>query len=133
MLLCQWRDGVLQFLVAASYEIGFLEGVQLSATIVVPPGRNDDSLPPACHRLLDMAGADTASTLIASCLQSEEGGRFYKDENHYEIVMLDPAAEIPNSDEHRWMTLSQITALKSVSGVFTIELRCILFLLFKFL
>ncbi len=133
LLLCQLRDDVLQFLIAASYEIGFLEGIQLSATIVVPPGKEDYSLAPADRRLLDLAGPNTGSRLIASCLQSEEGGRFYQDENRYEIVMLDPAADVPRSDEHRWMTLSQIMALKSAAGVFTIELRCILVLLFKFL
>jgi oxidase EvaA len=133
LLLCQLRDNVLQFLVGASYEIGFLEGVQLSATIVVPPGREDSSLSPACSRLLDVAGSDPGSTLIASCMQSEEGGRFYQDENRYEIVMLDAATLVPPSDEHQWMTLSQVMALKSVPGVLAIELRCVLVLLLKFL
>ncbi len=133
LLLCQLRDNVLQFLISASYEIGFLEGVQLSATIVVPPGKKGCSLTPRNRHFLDLAEADDGSTLIARCVQSEEGGRFFQDENLFEIVLLDPASDVPPSDEHRWMTLSQITALKRVSGVLTMELRCILVLLFKFL
>jgi oxidase EvaA len=66
-------------------------------------------------------------------MQSEEGGRFYQDENRYEIVMLDAATLVPPSDEHQWMTLSQVMALKSVPGVLAIELRCVLVLLLKFL
>jgi dTDP-4-dehydro-6-deoxy-alpha-D-glucopyranose 2,3-dehydratase len=131
VLLCQLRNDVLQFLIGAGYEIGFLEGVQLSATVVVPPGQNEAFLPAAYRRLLDLAGPDAGGTLIASCLQSEEGGRFFKDENQYQIVMLDPALEVSPSDEHRWMTLSQITELKAVPSVFSMELRCTLVLLIK--
>ena len=90
-------------------------------------------MPAAYRRLLDLTDPGVGGTPIASCIQSEEGGRFFRDENFYQIVMLDPAMEVPGSDEHRWMTLSQITALKSVPSVFSMELRCILVLLFKWL
>lgn len=38
VLVCQKRRGVLHVLVKASREIGYFEGVQLTASVVVPPG-----------------------------------------------------------------------------------------------
>ena len=132
-LVFQKRGTVLQVLVKASYEIGFLEGVQLSASISIPPGsaaRDDD---PVERVLIDLIADGTRATLVDQCRQSEEGGRFYREENDYELVWLDPSVVLPVTNDYRWLTLHQVRELIRIPGVFSIEFRGVLALLLTYL
>jgi oxidase EvaA len=130
-LVCQERGGLLRLLVKASHEIGFLEGVQLSASVSIPPGSapGDDPVERRLIEIIDGGGAE----VLHRCRQSEEGGRFYRDENDYEVVWLDPSLEVPLSDGYRWLTLSEVRALMRISGMFSIELRGVLALILAWL
>jgi oxidase EvaA len=129
VLALQKRHGVSRLLVKASHEIGFLEGVQCAASLTIAPGaapRAGDRVESALLELL----ADPARSLrIASCRQSEEGGRFHRDENEYQIALLDPAAQLPASPLYRWLTLAQVRRLIQVPGTFSMEFRGVLALL----
>jgi oxidase EvaA len=132
-LVFQERDGVLRVLAQASYEIGFLEGAQLSTSICIPPGspvRHDDPIEEA---LVGLIAEGKRAFLLHRCRQSEEGGRFYQEENDYEIVWLDPSVQLPSSDDYRWMTLGQIRDLIRIPGIFSIEFRGVLALLLSYL
>jgi oxidase EvaA len=132
-LVFQERDGVLQVLAQASYEIGFLEGAQLSTSICIPPGslvRHDD---PIGEALVGVIAEGKRALLLHRCRQSEEGGRFYQEENDYEIVWLDPSVQLPRSDDYRWMTLAQVRDLIRIPGIFSIEFRGVLALLLSYL
>lgn len=132
-LVLQHRAGVLRFLVKASHEIGFLEGVQCAASITIVPGEHPDATDRVESRLREIVRDPDQATLVAACRQSEEGGRFYQDENDYEIVALDPAVEIPNSPHYRWLTLAQIRRLMPIPGTFAMEFRGVLALLLRWL
>ncbi len=131
-LILQERSGVLHVLAKASYEIGYLEGVQLSSSISIPPGssgREDDLVE---RQLVEMISESALTSVLQHCRQSEEGGRFYQDENDYEIVLLDPSVRLPESDGYRWLTLSQVRELMKIPGVFSIEFRGVLALLLAY-
>jgi oxidase EvaA len=132
-LACQERFGVLHFLMKASSEIGFLEGVQLSATIVAPPGSAPSSSDPVEAELLARIESGEGVERMASCRQSEEGGRFYRDENDYSVLRVDPAVALPESDSYRWFSLGQIKHMMAVPGTFSMELRGVLALLLRWL
>ncbi len=83
--------------------------------------------------LIDLIAEATRAALLHRCRQSEEGGRFYQEENDYEIVWLDPAVELPASDDYRWLTLRQVRDLIRIPGIFTIEFRGALALLLRYL
>jgi len=132
-LVCQQRAGMLRFLVKASHEIGFLEGVQLGASIFIPPGRTEKNGDAVEQRLLEAVSDDRKATLLHRCRQSEEGGRFYQDEVDYEMVLLDPSVTLPEPEDYRWLTLSEIRELIAIPGVFSMEFRGVLALLLAYL
>lgn len=122
-LVCQARRGVLCFLVKASREIGFLEGVQLAPSIAVSPGRRAAADDPVEAALVERIDSRDGCEVLRRCRQSEEGGRFYREQNDYEVVQLDGGVELPESGDYRWMTLAQIRRLIPVSGMFGMEFR----------
>lgn len=133
MLVGQVRKGVLHFMVKANQEVGFLEGIQLSASVIISPGETCRTEDRTERVLIDHVADGNKTTVLNHCRQSEEGGRFYKEENDYEIVLLDPDAQLPDSDFYRWVTLSQIRRLIQIPGVISIEFRGVLALLLAYI
>ena len=110
-------DGILHFLFRAQPEPGLGSKVELTPTIVVEPGD----------------AADESSTgrwqgkVVAECLQSEEGGRFYRDTNAYRVVDIGIAGDAgPNG---YWLTLGDVRLLLDEPGWLTNEARSALSLL----
>lgn len=132
-LVLQRRGGALRFLVKASHEIGFLEGVQCAASITVVPGERPDDADPVERALREAIEDGAGAATLARCRQSEEGGRFYRDENDYEVVLLDPGVAVPDSPLYRWLTLAQVRRLVGVPGTFAMEFRGVLALLLHWL
>ncbi|MCA8957504.1 MAG: NDP-hexose 2,3-dehydratase family protein [Planctomycetes bacterium] len=127
ILVAQQRDGVLRFLAKASHEIGFLEGVQCGASVTIAPGERP-SEDPVERQLLDSIESGRAVVRMG-CRQSEEGGRFFHDENDYAVVELDPGVELPDAPFYRWLSLAQVHRLVRVPGFFSMEFRGVLALL----
>lgn len=71
--------------------------------------------------------------VICALRQSEEGGRFYQDENEYVISLLPADAQVPEDSEGFWLTLGEIKDLIASPGFCSIELRCICSLFLKYL
>lgn len=132
-LVSQMRCGVLHFLIKASCEIGYLEGVQLSASVMIAPGEVADESDPIEREILQRIESGDGVEVILHLRQSEEGGRFYEDENNYQIVLLDERVVIPESDYYRWITLNQVKNIIQVPGIFSIEFRGALTLLISYL
>jgi oxidase EvaA len=132
-LIFQERDGVTRLLVKASHEIGFLEGVQCAPSLTISPGASPNLADPVEAELLELLSDSRRSVRMASCRQSEEGGRFERDENDYQVALLDPAVRIPESPFYRWLTLAQVRRLIQVPGTFSIEFRGVLALLLAYL
>jgi oxidase EvaA len=133
VLVCQERKGLLHFLVKARCEIGFLEGVQLSASVMIEPGLDTHLCDSVEDELLKRAKDGDGASVIASCRQSEEGGRFFQDENDYSIVMLDPSVSLTESHLHRWATLGELKQMINVPGALSMELRGIMAMLLRWL
>lgn len=120
VLACrQHRDG-LQFLVRMSPEPGFGEGVQLGPTaqsaLALPSG-------PLNEFALD------AGRTVLTVDQSEEGGRFYRTVNRYEIRLIDEGEEPPPDEGARWLTLGSLHRLARMRGYLTNEMRSAMSLL----
>jgi oxidase EvaA len=132
-LVLQQRGGILRLLSKASYEIGYQEGVQLSASITRAPGAAAGGSDPVEDTLAQVIADGSRVILQHRCRQSEEGGRFYQDENDYEVVVIDAGVELPDSDGYRWLTLAEVRELMRHSGVFSMEFRGVLALLLAYL
>jgi len=119
ILACGRIDGVLYFLFRLQIEPGLENLIELGPTEM---------------RMFDGqigAGSDIRGTLVAECRQSEEGGRFFQEENHYSIVDIGHVREIGEHDY--WLTLAQIQELLKRGGWLTNEARSALSLLLPLL
>lgn len=63
------------------------------------------------------------NTLEHSILQSEEGGRFFRNENEYQIIRQD--REIEANKNQLWVSARQLKSLLKTSNLVSIQLRCI--------
>ncbi len=124
-LLCQRRRGVLHVLLHACAEAGLANVVEFGASVQVAPGAAPEGLAATLAALA--AGGDECVRL--RCRQSEEGGRFFRDENDYVVAEMDEAAMIPLGTEHIWVGVAQLEALCHRPGVTTNELRSVAALL----
>ena len=61
-------------------------------------------------------------SILADTIQSEEGGRFYKDENRYRVLEVGPDYA-PNEHQH-WVNAATLKAVLKSSGRPSIQLRC---------
>ena len=132
-LICQEREGVLRFLVRASPEPGFGNRVQLSPTIQA--SSESPALPPEDRDLLSIVRqrGPGAADIVVDTVLSEEGGRFFRDENRYEIAHVEPGAVLPETAWHRWLGLAELRRWISVSGALNNEMRSALSLLLAYL
>jgi oxidase EvaA len=116
VLLCAQWDGVLKFLVNASFELGLKEGAQFTSSWVSGAGHGN---PEGVADLID----DPSSHTHASVLQSDEGGRFMNSIARYEVTEVDPGAAGQVSGDVAWVSLAALRRLVARRGVFTNELR----------
>ena len=58
-----------------------------------------------------------------SILQSEEGGRFFRNENLYQIIRLD--SQVETDKNQFWVSAHQLKTLLKTSNLISIQLRCI--------
>lgn len=83
-------------------------------------------LPSSCQYPGDLAGRNDYSIenkIVYSILQSEEGGRFYQNENLYQIIQQE--TEIEEEENQVWLSSQQLKSLLKTSNLVSIQLRCI--------
>ncbi|MGE4084931.1 MAG: NDP-hexose 2,3-dehydratase family protein [Vicinamibacterales bacterium] len=112
-------DGALQALVHGRGEPGLSTGAAMYPTYVASPG---GSAPASDSAALEGLQACQPTTL-AHTLESDEGGRFFRDESDFELVLVDEAVDV--GEDYRWVTLSELKCLLGISNVCSIQLRCI--------
>ena len=117
ILICgRSKKGILKFLFRANREPGLFNHVELTPTIVIEPGLTRD-------KSINIP----AGKVVAECLQSEEGSRFYQDTNYFSIIDTGNIYEVTQG--YYWLTLEQIRKLLDEEGWFTNEARSALSLL----
>lgn len=120
VFLCQRRDGVLHWLVQARVEPGFIDNVELGATLQLSPGnyaRRED-LPP----FADYLTADESWVRMRT-IQSEDGGRFYHDEKHHVVIEVPEGESVDVPPNYRWMTIAAIKQLMRTGYHVAVEAR----------
>lgn len=121
--MAEW-EGAPHFLFRIVAEPGFGARMELTPAIIVEPGAR------AQHGAFEASLMHSGRVLI-SCFQSEEGGRFLMDENHYVIIDVGTVTTPP--EDCHWLSLAQIRALLRRGESLTNEARSVLSLLLKWL
>lgn len=117
-------SGILHFLVQAKVEPGNLDIIELAPTIQCSLKNyiNHDSNPP----FTDLIQNIPPEKIIFDSFQSEEGGRFYHDQNRYIIAEVGKNEIDKIESNYIWMTLGQIKELIRFNNYFNIEARGLL-------
>lgn len=121
--VCQRHNGVLHFLVQARVEPGNFDGVEMAPTLQCTPsnheGREGTDLPP----FFDLVMNASRAQIRYDSLQSEEGGRFYHDQNRYLVVEIDGEDRIDLPANYLWMTVRQLKEFIRFNNYLNIEAR----------
>lgn len=118
--------GVLHVLVQAKMECGNFDVVELAPTVQCLTGnyRDPGDTPPAfLHEVLNME----AKNILFDTLQSEEGGRFFQEQNRNLIIQVDETFQEDNLPANfAWMTLGQIKEFLRFNNYLNIQARSLI-------
>jgi oxidase EvaA len=118
-LLMRQVDNKPEFLIAYQSEFGISGEKVLLPSYIIYPGENYQN-----KTTLYKEGK-----VLCEVIQSEEGGRFYLNENIYQIILVDSTFE--NEDEQFWVSGDTLKGLLKTSNKVSIQLRCIASLILK--
>lgn len=118
-------NGVYHFLVQAKLECGNFDVMELAPTVQCLTGHipDQEKLQPEFYKYIANAKSDQ---IIFDTLQSEEGGRFYKEQNRN--IMIEVGDEFPTElpERYTWMTLRQIYDFLKFNNYLNIQARSLI-------
>lgn len=125
-LLCCDDNGVLKFLVKIKPEVGCFDGVEIGPTIQQEAGAyaEEDGVIRLFWQKLQKK-----EDILADVLLSEEGGRFYQEQNRNVIIKMDKD-ELPEMPaDYIWSDYGTLNILTQINNCLNIQLRNLLSIL----
>jgi oxidase EvaA len=123
--VCKNINNIIHFIVQAKLECGNRDIIELAPTVQCLTGdyRAPDSQPVS---FLNYTLNAPKKNIIFDAIQSEEGGRFYREQNRNMIVLADD--KFPNKlpDNFIWMTLNQLLFFNRFNNYLNIQARSLL-------
>lgn len=116
--------GIYHYLVQAKLECGNRDVFELAPTVQCLTGSifNGARRPPYTDYVLNAGKGQ----IIYDTLQSEEGGRFYHEQNRNMIVEADDDFPMEVPPTYQWMTLGQINEFMRYSNYINIQARSLI-------
>lgn len=117
-------NGVLHFLVQAKLECGNLDVFELAPTVQCLTGNifNGAIKPPFTDYVLNAK----PEQVIFDTLQSEEGGRFYHEQNRNMLIVADDDFPMELPATYQWLTLGQINDFLRYNNYLNIQARSLI-------
>lgn len=124
--VCKNINGVLHFAVQSKLECGNFDLIELAPTVqCLTDNYNNPSSIEELPFLKYVLNADK-DKIISDTLQSEEGGRFYQEQNRNVIVFADDDISIDLPPNFIWMTFSQLQTFIKFNNYINIQARSLL-------
>ena len=125
VLFVQKRNGVLHFLMQAKVECGNFDVVEFAPTIQCLTGdfRKVAKPPRFVREFLD---GHIRGRVLFDTKQSEEGGRFYHEQNRNVILLLEEDVELDERDDFIWLTLGQVKEFLRFNNYLNIQVRSLI-------
>ena len=125
-LICCDDDGILKFLVKVRPEIGCFDGAELGPTI---QKEATDSVPEDNVNRLFWQKLRDKEGILVDVLLSEEGGRFYQEQNRNVIISIEKGEleELPPG--YVWSDYGTLNILTQINNCLNIQLRNLLSIL----
>lgn len=119
-------DGVYHFLVHAKMECGNLDVYELAPTVQCLTGNVLDVPKEKWPAYVDFVINAKPEQILYYALQSEEGGRFYHEQNRNMIVEVGDEFPIDIPVDYHWMTLGQIHEFMRFNNYINIQARSLI-------
>ena len=117
-------NGVYHFLVQAKLECGNFDVMELAPTVQCLTGNAEtSSIKPEFY---DYVVNSRKEQVIFDSLQSEEGGRFYHEQNRNLLIEADDIFPLELPERYTWMTLRQIYKFLRFNNYLNIQARSII-------
>lgn len=117
-------DGVYHFLVQAKLECGNFDVMELAPTVQCLTGNAEESdEKPEFYEYVMNARKEQ---VLIDAFQSEEGGRFYHEQNRNILVEADENFPLELPERYTWMTLRQIYKFLRFNNYLNIQARSII-------
>ncbi|MDA9773311.1 NDP-hexose 2,3-dehydratase family protein [Saprospiraceae bacterium] len=119
-------NGRFHFLVQAKMECGNFDVLEMAPTVQCLTGNynNPDSIEnlPFLNYVLSVEN----SNILYDTLQSEEGGRFYREQNRNLIILADSSFNEEIPENYIWLTLNQLKTFIKFNNYLNIQARSLL-------
>lgn len=119
-------NGVYHFLVQAKLEAGNLDIIELAPTVQCLTGNYRKGLSDYEPPFLDIVLNASPEQIRYATYQSEEGGRFFKEQNKNMIVEVGDEFPIEVPENYCWMTLFQLKEFLKFNNYLNIEARSLI-------
>lgn len=119
-------DGVYHFLVHAKMECGNLDVYELAPTVQCLTGNLQETPKDLWPAFADYLLNVQPTQILYDALQSEEGGRFYHEQNRNMIVEVGEEFPIDIPADYHWMTLGQIHEFMRFNNYINIQARSLI-------
>ncbi len=123
--ICKEINGILHFIVQAKMECGNHDVVEFAPTVQCLTGNfkytKEGALP-----FLGYVLKAKPEQIIFDTLQSEEGGRFFKEQNRNLIVVAGDEFPEDLPDKYIWMTLNQMLSFIKYNNYINIQARSLI-------
>ncbi len=123
--ICKEINGILHFLVQAKMECGNHDIIEFAPSVQCLTGNykhsKEGSLP-----FLDYVKNIKPDQIIFDTMQSEEGGRFYKEQNRNMIILAGEELPIDLPEKYIWMTLNQLYTFIKFNNYLNIQARSLI-------
>lgn len=118
-------NGIYHFMVQAKLECGNFDVMELAPTVQCLTGNIadiDTVHPPFLDYVLSASG----KAVLFDTLQSEEGGRFYKEQNRNMLIEADESFSLELPEHYIWMTMQQLYDFLRFNNYLNIQSRSLL-------
>lgn len=119
-------DGVYHFLVHAKMECGNLDVYELAPTVQCLTGNVLDVPKEQWPAYVEYVMNAKPEQILYDALQSEEGGRFYHEQNRNMIVEAGDEFPVDIPTDYHWMTLGQIHEFMRFNNYINIQARSLI-------
>lgn len=124
-IICKKINGVIHFLLQGKLECGNFDIIELAPTVQCLTG-NYKQTPKNSLPYLDFVLSAKKEQIILESYQSEEGGRFFREQNKNMILLVGDEFPIETPDNFIWLTLNQINYFMKFNNIFNIQVRSII-------
>lgn len=123
--VCKEINGVLHFAVQAKQECGNHDIIEFAPTVQCLTGNYKQTQKGALP-FLDYVLTAKPDQIVFDTLQSEEGGRFFREQNRNMIVIAGEEITEELPDKYIWMTLNQLYTFLKFNNYLNIQARSLI-------